>query len=141
LHLWIHPISVAAIVFLIGSHTLIACHMINLLEDRTMKKLSLLLIALAAATSSCTWVKVSEQASNVAVANAANVRGCKHMSEISVSVPNKVGFIQRDADKVATELATMARNEAAGDGGDTVVPSSGIENGRQSFNVYKCSKK
>lgn len=106
-----------------------------------MKTLSLLLIALTAATSGCTWVKVSEQASNVAVANAANVRGCKQMSEISVSVPNKVGFIQRDADKVATELATMARNEAAGDGGDTVVPSSGIENGRQSFNVYKCSKK
>ena len=106
-----------------------------------MKKLSLTLIAIAAVTSSCTWVKVSEQASSVAVANAANVRGCKQVSEVNVSVPNKVGFIQRDADKVATELATMARNEAAGDGGDTVVPSSGIENGRQSFNVYKCSKK
>jgi hypothetical protein len=110
-------------------------------EDYYVKKLSLTLIAIAAVTSSCTWVKVSEQASNVAVANAANVRGCKQMSEISVSVPNKVGFINRDADKVATELATMARNEAASDGGDTVVPSSGIENGRQSFNVYKCSKK
>ena len=118
-----------------------ACRFIYLLKDHAMKKLSLALIAIAAVTSSCTWVKVSEQASNVAVANAANVRGCKQMSEISVSVPNKVGFIQRDADKVATELATMARNEAATDGGDTVVPSSGIENGRQHFNVYKCSKK
>jgi hypothetical protein len=118
-----------------------ASHIIHLLEDFSVKKLSLALIAIAAVTSSCTWVKVSEQASSVAVANAANVRGCKQMSEISVSVPNKVGFIQRDADKVATELATMARNEAAGDGGDTVVPSSGIENGRQSFNVYKCNKK
>lgn len=106
-----------------------------------MKKLSLVLIALAAATSSCTWVKVSEQASSVAVANAANVRGCKHISEVNVSVPNKVGFINRDADKVATELANMARNEAVNDAGDTVVPSSGIENGRQSFNVYKCNKK
>jgi Domain of unknown function (DUF4156) len=106
-----------------------------------VKKLSLTLIAIAAVTSSCTWVKVSEQASNVAIANAANVRGCKYMSEINVSVPNKVGFIKRDSDKVTTELATMARNEAAQDGADTVVPTSEIENGRQSFNVYKCSKK
>ena len=106
-----------------------------------MKKLSLMLIAITAVTSSCTWVKVSEQAGSVAVANAANVRGCKHISEVNVSVPNKVGFVKRDADKVATELASMARNEAANDGGDTVVPSSGIEDGRQSFNVYKCNKK
>lgn len=106
-----------------------------------MKKLSLLLIAVAAVTSSCTWVKVSEQASSVAVANAANVRSCKFVNEVSVSVPNKIGFIKRDADKVATELTTMARNEAATDGSDTIVPSSKIENGRQSFNVYKCNKK
>ncbi len=106
-----------------------------------MKKLSLMLIAVAVVTSSCTWVKVSEQAGSVAVANAANVRGCKQISEVSVSVPSKVGFVKRDADKVATELANMARNEAVSDGGDTVVPSSTIENGRQSFNVYKCNKK
>jgi len=106
-----------------------------------MKKLSIILIAITAVTSSCTWVKVSDQGSTVAVANAANVRGCANISEISVSVPNKVGMIKRDANKVATELATMARNEAASDGGDTVVPSSVVENGRQSFKVYKCNKK
>ena len=106
-----------------------------------MKKLSLTLIAIAAMSSSCTWVKVSEQASRVAVANAANVRGCVHISEVNVSVPNKVGMINRNSDKVATELASMARNEAVNDLGDTIVPSSTIENGRQSFNVYKCSKK
>ena len=106
-----------------------------------MKKLSITLIAIAAVTTSCTWVKVSDQGSSVAVANAANVRGCANISEISVSVPNKVAMVKRDGDKVATELSTMARNEAASDGGDTVVPSSNIEDGRQSFKVYKCSKK
>jgi hypothetical protein len=106
-----------------------------------MKKLSIVLIAITAVTSSCTWVKVSDHGSKVAVANAANVRGCANISEISVSVPNKVGIVTRNTDKVATELATMARNEAASDGGDTVVPNSAIENGRQNFQVYKCSKK
>lgn len=105
-----------------------------------MKKLSLTLLALAAITSSCTWVKVSETGSTVAVANAANVRGCKNLSEVTVSVTSKVGFHQRNADKVATELANLARNEAAGLGGDTVVPSTSIDNGKQSFNVYRCKK-
>ena len=105
-----------------------------------MKKLSLTLLALAAITSSCTWVKVSETGSTVAVANAANVRGCKNLSEVTVSVTSKVGFYQRNADKVATELANLARNEAAGLGGDTIVPSTGIDNGKQSFNVYRCRK-
>ena len=106
-----------------------------------MKKISLTLIAVAAVASSCTWVKVTEKGSSVAVANAANVRGCENLSEVSVSVTSKLGFIKRDADKVATELANLARNEAVGIGGDTIVPSSTIENGRQSFNVYKCNKK
>jgi hypothetical protein len=106
-----------------------------------MKKLSLMLIAVTAFSTGCTWVKVSESASSVAVANTANVRGCTNLSEVTVSVTSKLGFINRDADKVATELANLARNEAAGIGGDTVVPSSSIENGKQSFNVYKCNKK
>lgn len=106
-----------------------------------MKKLSLLIIALAAVTSSCTWVKVSDKGSSIAVANAANVRGCENVREVTVSVTSKVGFVKRDNNKVATELANLARNEAVNFGGDTVVPSSAIDNGRQSFNVYKCNKK
>lgn len=106
-----------------------------------MKKLSLLVIAIAAASSGCTWVKVSDKGSSVAVANAANVRGCENVREVTVSVTSKVGFVKRDQDKVATELANLARNEAVSFSGDTIVPSSTIENGRQSFNVYKCNKK
>jgi hypothetical protein len=105
-----------------------------------MKTLPLTLLALAALCS-CTWVKVTEKGSSVAVANAANVRGCENLREVTVSVTSKVGFYKRDADKVATELTNLARNEAVADGGDTIVPSSLIENGRQSFNVYKCNKR
>lgn len=105
-----------------------------------MKKLLVSAIAIAAVTSGCTWVKVTERGSSVAVANAANVRGCPNLSEVTVSVTSKVGFINRDADKVATELTNLARNEAVGLNGDTIVPISKIENGKQSFNVYKCNK-
>ncbi len=106
-----------------------------------MKKLSIILAAtLASLTSACTWVKVNEQGSNVAVANAANVRSCEKVRTVNVKVKdNFVGSMKRDPNKVATELTNMARNEASQFGGDTVVPVSLVQDGRQSFDVYKCN--
>ncbi len=106
-----------------------------------MKKLSIILAtALISLTSACTWVKVSEQGSNVAVANAANVRSCEKVRTVNVKVKdNFVGSMKRDPNKVATELTNMARNEASQFGGDTVVPVTLVQDGRQSFDVYKCN--
>lgn len=106
-----------------------------------MQKLTLTALVLVAACSGCTWVKVTEKGSSVAVANASNVRGCQNVREVTVSVTSKVWFYKRDADKVATELTNLARNEAVNFNGDTIVPSSKIQDGRQSFDVYKCSKR
>lgn len=106
-----------------------------------MKKLSVLILAIATVSSACTWVKVTDQASTVAVANAANVRGCESLSEVRVNVTSKVGPVERNPEKVKTELANLARNEAATMKGDTVVPISTVEDGHQSFNVYRCAKK
>lgn len=105
-----------------------------------MKKMSLLVVALLGLTSACTWVKVNEQGSSVAVANAANVRSCDKLRTVNVKVKdNFVGTMKRDPNKVATELTNMARNEASAFGGDTVVPVSLANDGRQSFDVYKCN--
>lgn len=106
-----------------------------------MKKCSIAFaIALASLTSACTWVKVNEAGANVAVANAANVRSCEKVRSVNVKVKdNFIGSMKRDPNKVATELTNMARNEASQFGGDTVVPVSLVQNGRQSFDVYKCN--
>nr|WP_324257139.1 DUF4156 domain-containing protein [Cellvibrio fontiphilus] len=106
-----------------------------------MKKLSLLaVVTLVGLTSACTWVKVNEQGSNVAVANAANVRSCEKVRTVNVKVKdNFVGSMKRDPNKVATELTNMARNEASAFGGDTIVPASLVNDGRQSFDVYRCN--
>lgn len=105
-----------------------------------MKKLSLLLVAVVGLTSACTWVKVSEQGANIAVANAANVRNCEKVRNVNVKVKdNFVGSMKRDPNKVATELTNLARNEAAAFDGDTIVPVSLVKDGRQSFDVYKCN--
>jgi uncharacterized membrane protein len=102
-----------------------------------VKKLSLL-IAIITLSSACTWVKVSEDGSKVAVTNMANVSNCEKLRNVTTKVKASVGPIDRNDQKVGTELATMARNEAVNFGGDTVVPTSGINNGSQSFAIYKC---
>lgn len=102
-----------------------------------MKKI-VMLFAIASLSSACTWVKVSEAGNDVAVSNQANVAGCDKMRTVSVKVADNLGPVNRGAEKVATELATMARNEAVKFNGDTVVPISAISDGSQDFAVYKC---
>ncbi|HEY0893090.1 MULTISPECIES: DUF4156 domain-containing protein [Cellvibrio] len=105
-----------------------------------MKKTTLLLAAIVSLTSACSWVKVSEQGASVAVANAANVRNCEKVRTVNVKVKdNFVGSMKRSPEKVATELTNLARNEATQFGGDTIVPVSLVQDGRQSFDVYKCN--
>jgi len=105
-----------------------------------MKKIAVLAIAIASLSSACTWVKVNEEGSSIAVANMANVQNCQKMRNVNVKVKdNFVGSMKRDPNKVATELTNMARNEAVQFGGDTIVPVSLIKEGRQSFDVYKCN--
>lgn len=106
-----------------------------------MKKISLLLaVTVSLTTAACSWVKVSEQGGSVAVANAANVRSCEKVRTVSVKVKdNFVGSMKRSPEKVATELTNMARNEASQFGGDTIVPVSLVQDGRQSFDVFKCN--
>lgn len=102
-----------------------------------MKKLSIL-VAIISLSSACTWVKVSEDGNRVAVTNMANVGGCEKVRNVSVRVKASVGPVDRNDAKVATELATMARNEAVRFGGDTIVPTSQVTDGAQDFAVYKC---
>lgn len=102
-----------------------------------MKKLSVL-IAIISLSTACTWVKVNEDGSKVAVTHMNHVANCEKVRNVTVKVKASLGPVDRNAEKVATELATLARNEAVNFGGDTIVPTSAVENGSQSFAVYKC---
>ncbi len=65
------------------------------------------------------------------------VSSCKNLGRTSASTTAKVLF-DRPEDTLAKELLIVARNAAASMGGDTVVPLTIIENGQQTFVVYKC---
>jgi hypothetical protein len=58
--------------------------------------------------------------------------------KVTVSLKNRVAGVERKPTKVAAELATLARNEGAQLGGDTVVAETPVSDGSQVFGVYQC---
>lgn len=87
--------------------------------------------------SGCATLKLSEGGEKVRVLDPAEVSSCKNLGRTNASVTARVVF-DRPADAVAEELETVARNSAASMGGDTIVPLTVIEEGKQTFVVYKC---
>lgn len=88
--------------------------------------------------SSCAWVKVTAKGEGVRLVRSMNaVESCKKLGTASTKVVSEIVF-DRNPEKVAGELADLARNEAGLMGGDTIVPVSEIVDGRRVFGVYQC---
>ena len=98
----------------------------------------LLLVILCLIISSCTWVRLTNEGEMVVVKTEAEVSDCKRVAKTTASLRSKVMGIERDEDKIKLELETLARNAAVEYGGNAVVPITEIEEGSQSFAVYKC---
>lgn len=105
-----------------------------------MKKiLSMIMgVLFAFSLTACAWVKVTAKGEGVRLLQSAqSLESCKKLGNVNSKVVSQIIF-DRDAEKVAGELADMARNEAALMGGDTIVPVSKIVDGRRNFAVYQC---
>lgn len=96
------------------------------------------LALLVGCLSACAWVKTTPEGAAVRVASAESVGSCERKGKVTVSVKSRVGSVERKPTKVASELATLARNEGALLGGDTVVAETSVTEGRQVFGVYRC---
>ncbi|MDT8386858.1 MAG: DUF4156 domain-containing protein [Thiogranum sp.] len=99
---------------------------------------AMLLVVVMVLTSSCTWVKSTEEGARVKVLTAEQVQDCRKAGNTQVSVLGTVGVIRRSESLIAEELVTLAANSAAQLGGNAIVPVSGIEDGSQTFAVYDC---
>lgn len=95
---------------------------------------------LLASTSACTWVKLSSEGHDVSVAFEEDVINCQLKGQTTVNLKSTIAGLDRSHKKVKKELRTLGRNSAVNIGGDTIVAASEIENGKQTFNVYLCSK-
>lgn len=100
-----------------------------------------LVTSFVALLPACTWVKIEAGAKEIRVVDInADMSRCGSMlSEISVSVRDRVGFVDRNAIKVRDELETLARNQAAGGQGDTLKPLAEPLNGEQTFGTWRCA--
>ncbi len=92
--------------------------------------------------SGCTWVEPTTAAADVRVlADVRHAEGCERVGQTTVSVADRVAGIQRSAAKVREELRTLARNSAAADlKGNAIVAVTEVQEGRQTFAVYRCPR-
>jgi len=102
-----------------------------------MKRWIALLGALALA---CTWVKLTPGGEAVRVAKENEVAGCETKGRTHAQTTDRLLIFARPDRRIQQELESLGRNEATLMGGDTIVPATAIERGRQTFDVYHCAK-
>ena len=103
-----------------------------------MKQVVIGLLSAAFLLSGCAWVELTPQGKKVRVLSEAEVVSCKKLGTTTANVADKVGGLERKPHIIADNLETLARNAAADMKGDTIVPISAIEEGKQKFGVYRC---
>ncbi len=86
----------------------------------------------------CTWVQLTSGGAAVRLATVNEVANCTRVGRALVNTMSKVTFVERGGDKQQNELITLARNEGADLGGNVVVAESTINQGEQTFGVYRC---
>jgi len=100
---------------------------------------SCLIGALALSAVACTWVPLEQGGTRVRVLSMnESLSHCQFKGEITSTVTNRLAGIERNAIKVADELETMARNEAAGLNANVIQPTTDAIAGEQSFKAYAC---
>ena len=100
-------------------------------------KIKLSIIATITLLSACSTLKLTEGGEKVRVLGPSEVNSCRELGKSNNKVTASLGF-ERPADTIEGELRIIGRNSAARMGGDTIVPLTVVEDGAQTFVVYKC---
>ena len=103
-----------------------------------MSKYLCLLVISVFFVSGCTWVHLTSEGELVQKVMASDVEECKRIGETTVSVKDTIAGISRSSEKMAAELLILGQNAASEMGGDTIVQVSEVQDGEQTFKVYKC---
>ena len=96
------------------------------------------IIGLTLLVGACTWVKLTPAGERVDVRVATSTADCKLIGTLSTSVMDNVSVYKRNEGKVEKELVTMARNDAAAEGANVIVPVDRPLEGSQKFKMYHC---
>ena len=86
----------------------------------------------------CALVELTPAGAGVRVAGREDVVNCVNLGRTTASVVHEVALLPRHPDAVQDNINVTARNSAATMGADTIVPASKVEDGKQTFDVYRC---
>ena len=100
---------------------------------------NILILALASlALSACAALSLTPGGEKVRVLDPGEVDSCRELGKTNTSVTYMVLGVPRPIETITNELRVIARNSASRMGGDTIVPLTVIDEGQQTFVVYKC---
>lgn len=102
-------------------------------------KNQLILLCVSLILSGCAWVELTSQGEQVRIISAADAAVCDKLGQTTATVADSIGVVKRRNDIIAANLEKLARNTAADMHGNAIVAVSPIENGKQSFDVYRCT--
>lgn len=110
------------------------------MKPRRLARHLALLVPLAgvAGLGGCSWVSLTPGGERIRVLTKDEVSVCERIGNTTATTKASVLGIGRSYLDIAEELQYLARNSAAGMGGDTIADESGIQDGRQTFGVYRC---
>lgn len=111
------------------------------MPKRTRGRSCILLPVLSAAVltmSGCALVELTRAGAGVRLASPEAVVTCTNLGRITASVVHEVGFLPRHPEAVEDNINVTARNRAAELGADTIVPVSKVQDGKQTFEIYRC---
>ena len=88
--------------------------------------------------NACASVKLTHGGEKARVLSAGEVANCQKRGATTVKVKPTLMTVPRQPTVIAKELQILARNSSVNMGGDTVTAISKIDNGQQTFAVYRC---
>jgi len=86
----------------------------------------------------CVFVQPTVEGKKVRLLAAHEVEQCRNLGGITSQVQDRVGVILRSQEAVEDDVLQNAKNAAADMRGDTIVATGALENGKQTFGVYRC---
>jgi len=86
----------------------------------------------------CSWVTLERGAEGVRLVPPSQALNCERLGTTTTSVKSRVAGVERSPEKVAAELADLARNSAWDLNGDTIVADGPLRDGEQRFIIYRC---
>jgi len=102
--------------------------------------LTILMACVLLPAAGCTWVSQSPQVKRegIMVLPLDRVTQCRLLSKTQVSIADSIGPVKRVQSDVEKDLQNLAMNQAVAQGGDTVAALDAMNNGNQTFGIYKC---